>query len=319
MRSRATKNHVLDYGSGRNARAYGIRLIELLQFVCIAIGLFASYQSYADQRMSIAVDPKGYISLVGHFQDGSQIKTTIDRGDFFYGWYSREHGYIGCAQRASAKGSVCGKTSGEQREIRILSINVEHDSASTECTRERNDDFNVYYRCPHLKLPEPICVPRDEGGWKYADCELISDDIIRLLYISGIDVRIENLYAQKGAVNKYNDGFRDSPIKVPYEIPGENETLERWIRHSCCVNGEEGLFLDEKPQPVEESVTKVEQPEPVAEKSAPQVEPQASEQESNVATPFPHKKIRMMALTSAGAIIFLVLLVVGTAYMRSRK
>jgi hypothetical protein len=319
MESDAAKKHMLNESSGRKVRPPGNRLIELFQVGCIVLGLLASCESYADRRMSVVDDPRGYINVVGLFEDGSRIETRINQGDFFSGNYSRTHGYIGCAQIAAIQGSVCGSTDGGQREISILAINVEHDPDSTECVRERSEDFDVFYRCPYLVLPMPTCKPRDEGGWKYADCELIGDDIIRELYKSGNEVRVENLYAQQEAVKKFNDGLRDFPVEVPYTLLGGYQTLEQWIIDSCCNDGVPGMaLLDQAAQPVEQSAPQVEQPQQVVEQPEPQAEQPSRRQKSDVSKPFPHKKVRLMAVTSAGVIILLVLLVAGTAYMRSR-
>lgn len=322
MESDAAKKHILNESSGRKVRPPGDRLIELFQVGCIVFGFLASCESYADRRMSVVDDPRGYINVVGLFEDGSRIETRINQGDFFSGNFSRPHGYIGCAQNASTKGSVCGSTDGGQREIRILAINVEHNPDSTECVRERSEDFDVFYRCPYLVLPMPTCKPRDEDGWKYADCELMGDDMIRELYKSGNVVRIENLYAQQEAVKNFNNGLRNFPVDVPYKLLGGYQALEQWIIESCCYDEAPGLtLLDKEAQSPEQSTPEVVQlqQQEVAQQPRLQVEQQSTQPEISTPKPFPHKKLRLMAVTSAGAIIFLVLLIVGTAYMRSRE
>lgn len=330
MGPRAVKNNLLDSGFGRNVRAYRNSLSGLFRLSCLVLGFLISNESSADARISIVDDPKGYINVEGLFQDGSRIKRRINQGDFFRGNYSRGLGYIGCAQRAEAKGSICGSTDDGQREIQIRTINVEYDADVADCIREKSEDFNVFYRCPPMTLPIPTCKPRDSDGWKYADCELISDDTIRLLYEHGIKVRIENLHEQQDATKRYNNGLRDLPVEVPYELLGGSQTLEMWISGSCCKDGAPGLDLlyqaEEEREQAElakqfepELKPKDEQPHFVVEESAPQVESQAGEQENSVAKPFPHGKVRMMAVTSAGIIILIVLLVVGTTYMRSRE
>lgn len=330
MGPNSTLKNIPAYSCGRIACLLPIHLSGLLRLGCFVLALLISNESSADARISIVDDPKGYINVEGLFQDGSKIQARMKQGDFFSGNYSRKLGYIGCAQHAVEEGSICGETDDGQREIQIRTINVEHDADVAECIREKSEDFNVFYRCPYMQLPIPACQPRDSDEWKYADCELISDDIIRLLYDHGIKVRIENLYAQKEAVEKYNNGLRDFPVEVPYELLGGSRTLETWIRESCCADGSPGLDLlyqaAEEREQAELAKQSEPQPQPevephhsVVQESVPQVESRDGRQESNVDKPFPHKKVRMVAVISAGIIIFIVLLMVGTAYMRSRE
>lgn len=305
---------------------------QLLHAACLLCSLLVSGIAYADARISIVDDPRGYIEVVGLFEDGSEYDKRISQDTFFSGWYSRRDGYVGCAQFRIEKGSVCGETDGESAEVDILAMNVMYDKQLEACIRQYADDFNVYYHCPDQTLPEPSCKPKDTGdGWKYAECEVISDQMIAQLFSVGIGVDILNLQAQKEAVEKFNSGYRSDPSKVPYELLGGSETLVRLILSNCCSDGTPGFAIldrlaeekaQEAMQEVEDQAVETEQIEQTIEQ--PQVTQPVHMQENTQSAPsepraFPHRKVRLIAMTSAVLIILIVFLVVGTAYMRSRN